>query len=46
MAYSPVNAAVSGAGRTGSGVHARLMGDAGNRAMLGMTGQIGQIECT
>ena len=42
--YSPVNAALGGAGRTGSGVHARLLGDAGNRALLGMQGQIGQMK--
>jgi len=42
--YSPINAAVGGAGRAGSGIHARMLGDAGNRAFLGATGQAGQMQ--
>ncbi|MHC4315728.1 MAG: hypothetical protein ACYSW3_25070 [Planctomycetota bacterium] len=42
--YGGVNASLGGAGRTGSGVHARLLGDAGNRAFLGMQGQIGGMK--
>jgi hypothetical protein len=42
--YGGVNSALGGAGRTGSGIHARMLGDAGNRAFLGMQGQIGQMK--
>ena len=42
--YGGVNASLGQAGRTGSGIHNRLLGDAGNRAFLGMTGQVGQMR--
>ena len=42
--YSPINAALGGAGRTGSGIHGRMLTEGGNRAFLGVQGQEQQLR--